>query len=127
MATPAPVGSTSCGAPFLQSPSFYTNKINFVYGNIIIKPVKRVTAYLGYNLTSTSGTTLILNPLEGTLGPLAFNFHRPSASVDVDLYKGITWRTGWNYRDYNEKSSAGIVAPRDFQNNAATLSLRYAF
>jgi hypothetical protein len=127
VATPAPTGSTDCGTPFLASPSVYTNKINFVYSNIMIKPVKRVTAYVGYNLTSTSGGTLILNPIEGTLGSLAFNFHRPSASFDVDLGKGVTWRTAWNYHDYNEKSAAGIVSPRDFQSNAATLSLHYAF
>src|SRR6266705_4335359 len=88
--------------------SVYDNKINFGYFNIMFKPVKRVTANLGYNLTSTSGNTLILNPIQNTLGPLAFNFHKPSASVDVDLVKGVTWRTAWGYYDYNEKSDPGL-------------------
>jgi hypothetical protein len=93
----------------------------------MFKPIPRVTANLGYNLTSTSGDTLILNPILTTLGPLAFNFHKPTASVDVDLAKGFAWRTAWNYYDYNEKSAPGSLAPRDFQSNSATLSLRYAF
>jgi len=107
--------------------SVYDNKINFGYFNIMFKPVKRVTANLGYNLTSTSGNTLILNPIQNTLGPLAFNFHKPSASVDVDLVKGVTWRTAWGYYDYNEKSDPGLLRLRDFHSNSASLSLRYAF
>jgi hypothetical protein len=127
VATPAPPGSSTCGDPFLQAPSIYDNKIHFGYTNLMFKPVPRVTANLGYNLTSTSGRTLILNPNLTTLGPLAFNFHKPIASVDVDLAKGFTWRTAWNYYDYNEKSAPGPVTARDFQSNSATLSLRYAF
>jgi hypothetical protein len=127
VATPPPTGTTSCGAPFLQSPSIYNNTVNFGYTNIMIKPIKRVTANLGYNLTSTSGNTLILTPILSTLGPLAFNFHKPTASLDVDLSKGFTWRTAWNYYDYNEKSVAGTLAARDFHSNSATLSLRYDF
>lgn len=129
VATPSPPGTNTCpgDTAFLESPSVYTNKINFGYTNLMFKPIARVTANLGYNLTSTSGNTLILNPNLTTLGPLAFNFHKPTASVDVDLAKGFTWRTAWNYYDYNEKSAPGLIAPRDFQSNSATLSLRYAF
>ncbi|MBZ5707497.1 MAG: hypothetical protein LAN63_19305 [Acidobacteriia bacterium] len=127
VATPSPPGTSTCGDPFLQAPSIYNNKIHFGYTNIMFKPIPRVTANLGYNLTSTSGNTLILTPTLTTLGPLAFNFHKPTASVDVDLAKGFAWRTAWNYYDYNEKSASGPVAPRDFQSNSATLSLRYAF
>ncbi len=126
--TTAPPANPVCGgAALIQSPSFYTEKINYAYTNIMFKPVKRVTANIGYNLTSTSGSTLILSPFQTTLGPLAFNFHRPTAFVDVDLARGFTWRTGWNYYDYNEKSAPGPLFPRDFQSNSATLALRYAF
>jgi len=126
--TPPP-NSTLCsvGTPFLAGVSTYNNRIHFGYTSIMFKPVKRVTANLGYNLTSTSGDTLILSPTPNALGPLGLNFHRPTASVDVDLAKGFTWRTGWNYYDYNEKSDPGPVPFRDFHSNSATLSLRYAF
>jgi hypothetical protein len=105
----------------------YDNKINFGYTNITFKPVKRVTANLGYSLTSSSGNTTILSPTPPTLGPLGLNFHKPAAWVDLELHRGLSWRTAWNYYDYNEKSSPGPLLPRDFQSNSATLSLRYAF
>jgi hypothetical protein len=128
LASGATTGSTVCGgAPFISAPSVYINKIHFGYTNIMFKPIQRVTANLSYNLTSTSGSTLIIFPTQDTLGPLAFNFHRPTASVDVYLAKGFTWRTAWNYYDYNEKSAPGTLPPRDFQSNSATLSVRYSF
>jgi len=126
-----PPGTTTCaasgGAPFISGVSLYDNKINFGYMNFMFKPAKRVTANLGYNLTSTSGNTTILNPTPNTLGPLGLNFHKPAAWVDFDLVRGLTWRTAWGYYDYNEKSNPGPLPPRDFQSNLATLSLRYAF
>src|SRR5205085_9858198 len=127
--TPPP-GSLTCtvsGAPLIQGVSLYDNKLNFGYVNFLFKPVKRVTTNLGYNLTGTSGSTTILSPTSPTLGPLGLNFHKPTASVDVDLVRGFTWRTAWNYYDYNEKSSPGPLPARDFHSNSATLSLRYAF
>jgi hypothetical protein len=93
----------------------------------MFKPVKRVTANLGYNLTSSSGNSTILNPTPNTLGPLGLNFHKPAAWVDFELHRGLSWRTAWNYYDYNEKSSSGFLPARDFQSNSATLTLRYAF
>jgi len=125
-----PPGSTICsgsGASFISGLSLYDNKINFGYVNFMFKPMKRVTANLGYNLTSTSGNTTILSPTPNTLGPLGLNFHKPAAWVDVDLVKGITWRSAWGYYDYNEKSNPGPLPARDFHSNSATLSLRYAF
>jgi hypothetical protein len=93
----------------------------------MFKPVKRVTTNLGYNLMSTGGSTLILNPNQGTLGPLAINYHKPFAAVGIDLAKGWRFNTTWGYYGYNEKSSPGPVAARDFHSNQATLSLRYSF
>jgi hypothetical protein len=124
-----PANSTLCGAgtPYLSAASLYSNKINFGYVNFMLKPVKRATLNLGYNLTSTSGTTLILSPTPDSLGPLGLNFHKPTASLDIALLRGLSWRTAWNYYDYNEKSSPSPLAARDFQSNSATLSLRYAF
>ena len=126
-----PTGSTLCtgsgGAPFISGTSLYNNKINFGYTNFRFKPVKRVAMNLGYSLTSSSGDTTILSPTLPTLGPLGINFHKPVAYVDFDLYKGWTWRTAWNYYDYNEKSLSAPLPARDFQSNSATLSIRYEF
>jgi hypothetical protein len=124
-----PPGSTLCseGTPFLSGVSLYNNKVNFGYTNFMFKPVKRVTVNVGYNLTSTSGSTLILGPTPNTLGPLGLNYHKPTAGVDVELARGFTWRTAWGYYGYNEKSDPSPLLARDFHNNSATLSLRYAF
>jgi hypothetical protein len=61
------------------------------------------------------------------LTSLGFNYHKPSAEVDVNVVKGLTWKTAWGYYDYNEKFLPAPVTVRDFQANTATLSLRYDF
>jgi hypothetical protein len=68
-----------------------------------------------------------LSPVPNTLGPLGINFHKPFALVEFELARGFSWRTAWNYYDYNEKSSPGFLPARDFQSNLATLSVHYAF
>ena len=127
VATPAPPGALTCGVPYISANSIYDSKVHFGYTNLTFKPVKRVTANLGYNLTSTTGDTLLTGNSPISLGPLAFNFHKPSAALDVDLVKGWVWRTAWGYYGYNEKSDPGVISARDFHSNSATLSLRYAF
>jgi hypothetical protein len=121
----APPGAITCGTPFLSGLSTYTNISHFGSGSVILKPWRRVTAGVGYSVTSTSGNTLILNPIAPT-GPLAFNYHLPTASLAVDFGHRTTFKTGWNYYDYNEKSASGPTLPRDFRGNAFTLSLRYS-
>ena len=126
-ATP-PVNSTACGSgtPYFSAISLYADKVHFAYTNFMFKPVPRVTANVGYNLTSTSGSTPTLaDPT--ILTSLGFNYHKPMASLDVNLAKGLTWRTAWGFYDYNEKFLPTPLLARDFQTNTATLSLRYEF
>lgn len=127
VATPnnAPPGAITCGTPFLSGTSIYTNLTHFASGSVVLKPWRRVTAGVGYAITSTSGNTLILNPNAPT-GPLNFNYHLPTASLAIELNKNLTYKTGWNYYDYNEKSDSGPTLPRDFRGNVFTLSLRYS-
>ena len=47
----------------------YSEKTNVGSGSIYLKPTKRVTAAVGYTVTSSNGSTLILNPIAPT-GPL---------------------------------------------------------
>ena len=121
-----PPGQITCGTPFLSGVSLYQSNEHFGAVNFMLHPVKRVTGTAGYTLTSVSGDTLILNPNTPT-GPLAFNYHLPTASVAIDLVKNWSFRTGWNYYDYNEKSAAGPTLPRDFHGNVWTLAFRYAY
>jgi hypothetical protein len=125
VATPTPPGSLSCGTPFLSGLSVYNEASHVGAGSIYLKPVKRLTAAVGYTVTSSNGNTLILNPNAPT-GPLAFNYHLPTASVVYQFQKNLAFKGGWNYYDYNEKSNPGPTLPRDFRGNTYTLSLRYS-
>ena len=124
VATPTPPGALSCGTPFLSGLSVYKESSNFASGTVFLKPTKRVTTNFGYTITSTTGTTLILNPNAPT-GPLSYNYHLPTATLAIELQKHMLFKTGWNYYDYNEKSQAGPTLPRDFRGNVFTLSMRY--
>ena len=123
-----PTNSTLCssGTPYFAATSLYTNKVHYGYTNVMFKPAPRVTANVGYNLTSTSGSTPTLaDPT--VLTSLGFNYHRPTAALDFTLAKGVAFRTAWGYYDYNEKYLPAPLLARDFQANSATLSLRYEF
>lgn len=155
-ATPTPtavVDNTFCGGPagsfnYWRDNSYYLNRTHSGNFDLILKPVKRVTAMLGYTLTSsaanTNGTTLPL-PVFGDsssstatqatqglnpwapVGQLGMNYHMPNAMLMVDVARHVALKAGWNYYDYNEKFPAGFTAPRDFAANVTTLSLRYSF
>jgi hypothetical protein len=126
VATPnfVPPGVVSCGTPFLSGVSLYSDTSNFASGAFTVRPWRRVTLGAGYAITSTTGSTLILNPNAPT-GPLSYNYHLPTALLSVEVFKNLIYKAGWNYYDYNEKSAPGPTLPRDFRGNTFTLSLRY--
>jgi len=118
-------GPLNCGTPFLSGQSIYTEASHVGAGSIYLKPFKQLTTAVGYTVTSSNGNTLILNPNAPT-GPLAFNYHLPTASIVYQVQKNLAFKGGWNYYDYNEKSNPGPTLPRDFRGNTFTLSLRYS-
>jgi hypothetical protein len=111
--------------------SFYTNQQSFAYGDVLWKPMKRITAGVGYMGTFTNGNTLYLNPrMVG--GTIAFNYQKPFASIQIDLYKGLSYKTTWNYYGYNLKTpmANALLQPigqEDFNGSTATFSARYNF
>jgi hypothetical protein len=125
VATPSPPNALSCGTPFLSGISLYKDRSNNASGSLYFKPFTHFTAAGGYTITSTAGSTLILNPNAPT-GPLSFNYHLPSASLAWEFTKHFTYKTNWNYYDYHEKSDPGPTLPRNTRGNVFTLSLRYS-
>ena len=124
--TPSPPVAISCGgSPFASGLSFYTENASSGGGGLEFRPIPRVSTGIGYTITSSVGDTLILNPNAPT-GPLSYNYHLPQATLAIDLTKRLTYRTSWNFYDYNEKSDPGPTAPRNFRGNVFTLSMRYA-
>jgi hypothetical protein len=134
-----PTTSTPCplsgGGPTLGI-SQYSEKTNFGYINLLARPVRRVTATLGYAINSvrgnapvidpTTGLPVILNPLTPA-GPLDYDYHKPYAGVAVAFHKDLTWRAGWAYYEYGENGAPDLTGPRNFHANLVDLTLRYAF
>jgi hypothetical protein len=124
--TPSYAANTSlCPAGYLTALSYYHDVDHFGSANLMIRPLARATITAGYTITSTTGSNLQLNPL-APLGPVAINYHLPSAALAIELAKRLTLKAGWNLYDYDEKSAPGPVAPRNFRANLISVSLRYA-
>jgi hypothetical protein len=116
-----PPGTLSC----------YSNTDYYAYADMMWKPYERVTAVVGYAGSIVRGDTTFLNPSTPT-GSLDFNYAKPLASLVFDLYKGLTYKTAWNYYGYNDHgiaNPAGLAAlpSQDFDGSNVTFSLRYAF
>lgn len=106
--------------------AMYRNHTHFGLVSVMIKPVNRVSAQLGYSITSVGGQSPLLHPLYSD-PDLHYNFHQPVVNVSIDLVKNLSWNLGWNYYEYIEKTFVGPTLPRDLHANVATIALRYAF
>ena len=106
--------------------STYINNTNYGSFLLVFSPAKRFTAKAGYGVTSTDGSTTILNPLQ-PFGPLQFRYQQPLGSLSYDVGKGITALVDWNYDQYREDSFVGPTLPRYFHDNRTVLAVKYAF
>ena len=106
--------------------STYINNTNYGSFLLVFSPAKRLTARAGYGITSTDGSTTILNPLQ-PLGPLQFRYQQPLASISYAIGKGISGIVDWNYDQYREDSFVGPTLPRYFHDNRTVVALKYAF
>jgi hypothetical protein len=134
---PPPV--TACPAslgyapPAVPGVGAYSSKQHFVYGDILWKPAKRVSATVGYIGTFVGGSTTAIDPLQ-VPGTLAFNYLKPYTTVIFDVYRGLSYRMTWNYYGYNGRGLASNAVPglapipiQDFNGSTAEFALRYAF
>ena len=128
---PCPIAGASVGPSGLGALSTYSSKDHFAHAGVLWKPMKRVTTAVGYAGSFVRGNTIFLNPLTPS-GTLSFNYQQPYASITIDLYRGLSFKTAWNYYGYNE---TGVTNPfglaaiplQDFNGSNATFSFRYAF
>jgi hypothetical protein len=127
-------------AGLVQQLSTYTNKSNYGFFDLSFKPIHRLTARLGANLTGTSGSQLRLDPQElipnQVNGPLNSKWLHPYGGFEYRFSKSWTGKAFWDYYGYHEDPTFGTVggeaaqdifAPRNFRGNLYTLSVRYAF
>jgi hypothetical protein len=128
---------TGTACPIAGSPSplgalsTYSSTDHFAHAGVIWKPVRRVTAMVGYGGSFVRGNTVFLNPLTPS-GTLDFNYQRPYASVLIEVYRGFSYKMAWNYYGYNEagnKNPFGLasIPLQDFNGSNATFSFRYSF
>jgi len=110
----------------LMANSYYTNHTNFGMAAIRFKPEKRLTANVGYSITSVDGSVPQFNILQ-PLGSLQYKYQQPVANLSVDIGHKLAFNMGWNYYQYGESSFVGPTAPRYFHATSVTESLRYAF
>jgi hypothetical protein len=89
-------------------------------------PVKRIRTHAGYSITSSDGTSELLNRRQ-VQGSLQSKYQMPFAEAAFDIAPGWTWKAGWNYYGYGEGSAVGPTLPRDVHGNAFTLSVRHEF
>jgi hypothetical protein len=127
---PASLGYTPPAVPGLGA---YSSKQQFVYGDVMWKPTKRVTTTIGYVGTFVGGSTTAIDPLQ-VPGTLAFNYLKPYATAVFDVYKGLSYRMTWNYYGYNGRGQASNAIPglaaiptQDFNGSTAEFAFRYAF
>jgi hypothetical protein len=126
--TPCPIVSATSPLGTLSS---YSSDDYYAYADVMWKPYKRVTALLGYAGSIVRGNTTFLNPMTPT-GTLDFDYVKPLASLAFDIYKGLSYKTAWNYYGYNDKgvaNPAGLATLplQDFNGSNVTFSFRYAF
>jgi hypothetical protein len=110
----------------LLTDGYYTNNTHYGMASIMFKPHSRVTTQFGYSITSVGGQEPQFNALQ-PLGSLAYNYHQPLANLNVDIGHNLSYRMGWNYYQYGEKSFVGPTDPRYFHADNATFALRWAF
>ncbi len=123
-----PAGSTAClgDSTLMQIYGVYQTNTQYGYVAFTLTPVQRVHLRLGYNIVDNQGNTTSFNSLL-PLGPLDSTYQSPLAAADFNIYKGVTFKAGWNYYQYAEGSFVGPTNPRYFHANNTTLAIRYAF
>jgi hypothetical protein len=118
----------------VQQASPYSSRVNNGFVDLLWMPVKRLSVEVGANLSAASGDELNVNPLSpialAPAGPLNSTWYQPYASFSYHFFKHWTGRARWDYYGYHEDSNGSfqdLFAPRNFNGNLITLSVRFAF
>ena len=94
----------------MQVYGVYQTHTQYGYFAVMLTPIERVTMRLGYSMVNNQGNTTQFNSLL-PLGPLSSTYQLPLASVDVNVYKNVSFKAGYNYYGYGEGSFVGPTAP----------------
>ncbi len=125
------IPGASAGAAGDATLATYSSNDHFAHAAVVYKPAKRVTTTVGYGGSFVRGNATTLNPLQPS-GTLDYNYQRPYASIVIDIYRGFSYKTSWNYYGFNETGTAnpfglGGIPLQDFNGSNLTFSFRYSF
>ncbi len=131
--SPCPIAAAVASGVPLGTLSVYASRDNFAYADASFKPVKRLALTAGYNGSAVRGNTTFLSALAPS-GTLDYTYLKPFLSVAIDLYKGLTYKTAWNYYGYDTHGPGPInpvglvpLPSQDFNGSNLTFSMRYLF
>ena len=106
--------------------STYVSNVHYGSALLNFKPLKKLTANLGYSMTYADGSITNLNVLQPR-GSLQFSYPQPQAGLSYEVVKNASLNAYWNYDQYSEPSFTGPTFPRYFHDNRTVVSMRYAF
>ncbi len=118
-------GSVANIEPF-SGTGYYNDPTHFGSASLMLAPIRKVRANIGYTMTASEGNGEILNARQ-IPGSLQSTYQSPFAELALNLAPEWTWKGAWNYYGYGEGSPVGPTLPRTFNGNVVTLSVRYAF
>ncbi|MGB9067413.1 MAG: hypothetical protein WCC21_02485 [Candidatus Acidiferrales bacterium] len=126
---------TACPITGATSPlgalSTYASTDHFAHAAVIWKPVKRVTASVGYGGSFVRGNTIFLNPITPS-GTINYDYQRPYGSLAIQVYQDFSYIMSWNYYGFNQLGNTNpyglaTIQSQDFNGSNATFSFRYSF
>jgi len=126
--TPNPVVLPPClaGIGLSLDTSAYESRTHYAYFDATWRPTAKLSARLGYSITRTRGSTLLL-PSAAPAGPLAFDYHRPYAGLSVGPSRGVTFKVDWALYGYSEGSAPGPSGSHTFAGHTVTTAVRFSF
>jgi hypothetical protein len=128
-----PSGLPACTDPdklanglLFYNPMNYDEPTQFGSISLMLAPVKRVHANLGYRMTAIDGHEVRMDP-RAVPGSLQSQYQMPYGDVAFNLAPGWSWKAAWNYYGFGEGTPIGPTAARSFRGNVYTLGVKYAF
>lgn len=126
---PSPLAKVPCtfaGGSYLLSNGQYNAPTQFGQIAIMLSPIKRLHARLGYQMSAVDGNETVVNPRQ-VPGSLQSQYQQPFGNVSFLMAPQWTWKADWNYYSYGEGTPIGPTLPRSFRGNVYTLGVHYSF
>ena len=121
-----------------EARTFYTSNLNTLYFSSRLRPHKRATIYLGYNIAKDTGDDRGAPAFADGLVPAYTNFsfdgtnfynsfpltyQSPSARLSIALHERLSWNFGWQFYNYDER----FIGDQNYHAHVSYSSFRWSF